>query len=85
MDIFQNEIIHCEICKLKEAKNICFDCFSYYCDSCFKLIHDMQANNEHKKEIIDYFAPIELKCKKHPKNIMNLFCIDEKGNSIKTT
>ena len=45
----------------------------------------MQANKEHKKEIIDYFAPIELKCKKHPKNIMNLFCIDEKGNSIKTT
>jgi len=85
MDITQNEIIYCEICKLKEAKNICFDCFSYYCDSCFKLIHDMLANKEHKKEIIDYFVPIEIKCKIHSKNIMNLFCIDEKGNSIKTT
>ena len=34
----------------------------------------------HKKENIDPFIPIELKCPIHPQNPMNLFCVDEKGN-----
>ena len=80
MDIIQKKMIYCEICQVKEAKFICFQCFSYYCDLCFKMIHEMQANKEHHQEQIDYFVPIELKCPNHPKNIINLFCIDEKGN-----
>ena len=79
MDINANKNIHCEICQIKEAKNLCWQCYSYYCDSCYKIVHDMEANKVHKKEKIDYFVPIELKCPKHSKNIINLFCIDEKG------
>jgi len=69
----------CEICEL-EATTICFKCFSYFCDACSKFIHEKKRNSAHKLEKIDYFLPIELKCQEHPKTIINLFCIDEKGN-----
>ena len=70
---------NCDICE-KDASNICFECMMYFCESCFKLVHDKKiSNNNHKKEKIDYFVPIELKCSEHPKNNLNLFCLDEKG------
>ena len=69
----------CEICKEK-ATNICFDCSFYLCDSCFRFIHEKKANLEHKKEEIDPFISIDIKCPEHSKSQMNLFCIDEKGN-----
>ncbi len=68
----------CEICNAN-ATNICFQCYSYFCESCFKFIHDKENNVYHIKEKIDYFVPIELKCHNHPK-IINLFCLNEKGN-----
>jgi len=34
--------------------------------------------NNHKKENIDYFVPIDTKCPDHPQNPINLFCVDEK-------
>ena len=71
----------CEICKI-HATCLCSNCFMYFCDSCFKFAHDKPSNKEHKKENIDHFNPIDTKCNEHPKNILNLFCMDEKGKNI---
>ena len=68
----------CEICK-SNATYLCFKCHSYFCESCFKYIHDKQVNSNHKKETIDSFVPIELKCSKHDKHPMDYFCADSKG------
>ena len=68
----------CEICK-NNASCLCFQCNNYFCESCYKFVHDKQANSGHIKENIDPFVPIDLKCPNHPKDRMNLFCIDEKG------
>ena len=71
----------CDICG-KNATSICFECMMYFCDSCYQLIHDKKQSNNHKKEKLDNFVPVELKCHDHPKNIINLFCLDEKGKNI---
>ena len=71
----------CEICGLNSTC-LCFQCIEYFCDSCFKFIHDKELNSGHKKEKIDPYAPIDLKCLEHPKSLNNLFCIDEKVKSI---
>ena len=68
----------CELCK-EQATNICYECSFYLCDSCFEYLHEKKVNSEHKKEEIDYFVSIYTKCPKHPKNPMNLFCVDEKS------
>ena len=68
----------CELCKI-EASSLCQNCMSYYCDECYKYIHSKKENDNHKKEKIDYFVPIDTKCQEHPKIPINLFCIDEKG------
>ena len=65
----------CEICKV----NLCLDCHSYFCETCFKCVHDIKQNSNHKKEKIDLFIPIETKCPEHEGSPMNLFCIDDKG------
>ena len=54
----------------------------YYCDSCYKFIHDKKENMNHKKEKIDYYLPIQLRCNAHQNVPLNLFCLDEKGNII---
>ena len=53
--------------------------FNYFCESCYKFIHDKKENSNHKKEKIDYYVPIDTRCLVHPKNSLNLFCIDENG------
>ena len=63
-----------------DATNLCFECLEYFCDSCFKTIHEKKLKINHKKETIDLYVPIDLKCPEHPKVPINLFCIDEKGN-----
>ena len=61
------------MCKIEEAKTLCFQCFSYYCDSCFKCVHEKGKNNEHKKGKIDYFVPIDIWCQVHKKDaIINI-------------
>ncbi len=52
---------------------------NYFCDSCFKLIHD-KKKSPHKKEKADPYVPIDIKCPEHPNGIMDFFCINEKGN-----
>ena len=81
MDKNENNNKYCEICK-ELANCICFDCYMYFCDSCFKIIHEKQKNNNHEKEKIDYFVPFDTKCPLHTKDRINLFCIDEKGKNI---
>ena len=66
----------CEICEAS-ATNVCLECQNYYCESCFKLIHDKKQNS-HKKEVLDLFVPLDLKCPMHPTVPLNLFCADEK-------
>ena len=69
----------CELCK-ETATSICFDCSFYLCDSCFKYLHEKKSNSEHKKEAIDPFISMEIKCPVHPNVPMNLFCLNEKSN-----
>ena len=71
----------CEMCD-SNATCLCFKCNNYFCENCFKIIHDLKNNISHKKEKIDPFIPIELKCHIHPQNPMSLFCINEKGKYI---
>jgi len=68
----------CELCK-ETATNICFDCSFYLCDSCFEFLHEKKANLEHKKDEIDPFISIDIKCPEHQKIPMNLFCLKEKS------
>ena len=68
----------CDLCG-EIATSLCFQCSQYFCEKCFKLIHDIKKNSLHKKEKIDHFIPIELKCPEHPGNLLNLFCLDENG------
>lgn len=67
----------CEICG-EIAKSICLECNQYYCDLCFKFIHEKKKNYNHKKEHIDNFIPIQTKCSIHSDVPMNLFCLTEK-------
>ena len=43
------------------------------------MIHDKQVNAEHKKEEIDLYVPIDLKCSEHPTIPNNIFCLEENG------
>ena len=79
MENKQKNYKQCDICKVYEATSLCPHCFSYYCDKCFKCVHEMNENKEHKKEAIDYNVPIDTRCPDHAGNNINLFCIDEKG------
>ena len=81
MEKLKNIIKHCEICN-SEATSVCFKCFSYFCESCFKFVHEKNFNSGHKKEEIDYFVPIDLKCPYHPKNIIKLFGLKNKRFKI---
>ena len=69
----------CDLCQNDKAIYICYDCPNYYCDSCCKLIHNIKINSTHKKQEIDPFIFINIKCKEHPKIINNLFCVNEKS------
>ena len=81
MEINQKNFKQCEICKVEEAKSLCPQCYCYYCDGCFKYVHDRKEKNNHKKEKIDYFVPIDTVCPEHNGIRINLFCLDEKGNN----
>ena len=82
MEIKQKNKKQCDICKAKEAICLCPQCFSYYCDKCFKCVHEEEKNKVHKKEEIDYFVPIDTRCPDHEGDNISLFCLDEKGITI---
>ena len=68
----------CDVCE-EEAKSLCFKCMQYFCDSCFKVAHKSENKKLHTKEKIDYFCPIDTKCRIHKTHPLDLFCSDEKG------
>ena len=72
----------CDICQ-EQANSLCLKCNFYFCDSCFKFVHDKPVNKDHKKEKIDPFVPLDTKCKIHPQYPLKLFCVDEKGKLYK--
>ena len=77
-----NSIIKkCDFCK-KEASSLCFQCMLYYCDTCYKIAHNEEENKLHKKEKIDFFVPMDIKCPENPNVRISLFCINEKGKII---
>ena len=80
MEVKQINFKQCDICKDAEATSLCPQCFSYYCEKCFKCVHERQKNKEHINEKIDYFVPIDIWCPEHDKNANTLFCLDEKSN-----
>ena len=80
MEINKKNFKQCDICKDKEAACLCPQCFNYYCEACYKPVHENTKNNKHTKEKIDYNVPIDTRCPHHEKNPINLFCVDEKGN-----
>jgi len=82
MEIKQKNFKQCDVCKADEATSLCPQCFSYYCDKCFKCVHEKKENIEHKKEAIDYNVPIDTWCPDHDKVAINLFCLDEKRNKF---
>ena len=81
MEVHKN-IKLCEMCKDEKAATLCFDCHNYFCEVCFKHLHDRKKNRSHKKEKIDLFIPIDTKCPEHEGSPMNLFCIEEKGKIL---
>ena len=71
----------CGLCS-ENATCLCFQCMNYFCERCYKFVHNLQKNLNHKKETIDPFVPFEFKCSEHPTNPYNLFCSDEKVKSL---
>ena len=76
-NIKEKNIKICEICE-SNATCLCFQCNIYFCESCYKMIHDKKKSHNHKKESMNPFIPIDLKCPIHPLDRMNLFCVNEK-------
>ena len=79
MEIKSKLIKECETCGIV-ATCLCFICKEYFCDSCFKMIHDKKIKSNHKKEKMDTYIPIDLKCQDHPDIPLNLFYVEEKSN-----
>ena len=73
------QVIECSFCN-SNANLLCFKCNNYFCEKCFKIIHDLPKNSNHKKESIDLFVPIDIKCSEHPEHPYFLFCLKEKSN-----
>ena len=71
----------CDLCG-EIACSLCFKCVMYFLDSCYKIVHDMKISKQHKKESIDYYVPMDIKCELHPNDRINLFCVDENGNKL---
>ena len=78
MSIPTKSLKECSFCH-SNSTCLCFKCANYFCDNCYKVIHSLEKNISHKKESIDFFIQIDLKCMLHPTNPLNLFCVDEKG------
>ena len=74
----ESKLKKCEICQI-DSTCLCFKCMSYFCDICFKSAHSNEERKYHKKDKIDNFAPIDIKCKSHKLYPMDLYCVNEKG------
>jgi len=71
----------CQVCLL-DATCQCFKCLENFCDSCYNIAHKNEERKSHKKEKLDYYIPLDMKCPVHNLVPLNLFCVDDKGNYI---
>ena len=67
----------CGICK-NDAICLCYECLNYFCEVCYKFIHE-KRNFNHKKEKIDPYILADINCSIHERGILDLFCVEEKG------
>ena len=74
----KSNIKKCDICK-DNAISLCLKCMFYYCESCFKIAHSKGETQSHKKEKIDFYSPLDVRCPSHILSPMNLFCVDDRG------
>ena len=47
----QKNYKQCEMCEDTEATSLCPQCFFYYCDGCYKQVHENKKKSAHKKEL----------------------------------
>ena len=73
MEVNKKNSKQCEVCKDEEATTLCLESSIYFCEACFKFVHDKEKNRNHKKEKIDLFVPIDTTCPEHKGILMNLF------------
>ena len=73
------KIKKCDYCR-SDASDVCFKCNDFFCNNCYKIIHELRKDSEHKKIEINPYLSIDLFCPMHPKNPLELFCLDDKGN-----
>ena len=78
MEKKESKIKHCGICET-DAMCLCFDCYNYFCESCFKFVHEKgKGKSNHIKEKIDPYLPFNFRCPEHQRGLLDLFCIEEK-------
>ena len=66
----------CDMCG-EEPNIICFDCLSYYCNSCSNFIHGKKINEGHIRDKINSLPLIGIKCEIHKNKKLEYFCLDE--------
>ena len=77
MEKNKSKIKECDLCGTN-ATYLCFNFILYFCDSCYKFVHDKPKSINHKKESLDPYIPIDLKCPEHTIMPITLFCLTEK-------
>ena len=78
MEKKESKIKHCGICET-DATCLCFDCYNYFCESCFKFVHEKgKGKSNHIKEKIDPYLPFNFRCPEHKRRLLDLFFIEEK-------
>ena len=78
MDVNLNRLKKCDFC-MSEASLICFQCKKYYCDKCFKIIHDIKKDMSHEETKINPYLSIDFFCPEHKEYPLELFCLNDKG------
>ena len=68
----------CGYCE-EVATIVCFDCKNYFCEDCFKSMHQKKKSSKHINEKISPILPIEINCLKHEKYQIVSFCLNDKG------
>ena len=49
MELNKKNFKQCEICEI-DATNLCLECISYYCDACYKYVHEKKGKKIIKKK-----------------------------------
>jgi len=69
----------CNLCN-SDSFWICFQCKKYYCDKCWKIIHEIKKEKAHEKTKINPYLSLDFFCSNHQEYPLELFCLNDKGN-----